>query len=164
METGKHKFSFEVDEGMADRVGEIVSFCRANNIKSSDGLLLRALLAWTEIGPDLLEAVGARKAAETAQRQSESGARPKQLLTFQVDKGTAQKTNAIVGYCRDHSIECSDGVVLRAIIDRTEQGPDLLGVIRARIDSEKAKRREKPGASAAKGHVQPKRKRTRRTR
>ena len=162
MDTGKHKFSFEVDQSMADRVDEMVSFCRANNVKSSDGLLLRALIARATIGPDLLEAVGGRKAQESAQRSSEGGARPKQVIAFQVDQDTTRNTNAIVAYCRDHSIECSDGVVLRAIIDRTGEGPDLIGVVRARIDFEKAQRREKNAGLAAKDHG--KRKRTRRPR
>lgn len=66
----------------------------------------------------------------------------KHIFSFQVNDALAEKMNDIVGFCRNNEVRCSDGLVMRALIEHTELGPDLLGIVRARKEAEKARRRE----------------------
>ena len=69
MEIGKHTFSFQVNETLAEKLNEIVGFCRNNEVRCSEGLVMRALIEHAELGPDLLGIVRARKEFEKAQRR-----------------------------------------------------------------------------------------------
>jgi hypothetical protein len=66
----------------------------------------------------------------------------KHVFSFQVNVALAERMNEIVGFCRSNELRCSDGLVMRALIEHTELGPDLLGIVRARVEAEKARRRE----------------------
>jgi hypothetical protein len=63
-------------------------------------------------------------------------------FSFQVNNTLAEKLNELVGFCRNNEVRCSEGMVMRALIQHTELGPDLLGIVRARKEFEKAQRRE----------------------
>lgn len=82
----------------------------------------------------------------------------KVTLSFQAEESVAEKLNEMVGFCRNNGVKCSDSLVLRALIEQTEMGPDLLGIVRARIEKERTARRltsesrnrdEKPRAARA---------------
>jgi hypothetical protein len=64
----------------------------------------------------------------------------KHTFSFQVDAVIAEKVNELVGFCRNNEVRCSEGLVMRALIERTELGPDLLGLVRVRKEVEKAAR------------------------
>ena len=64
----------------------------------------------------------------------------KHTFSFQVDAPIAEKVNELVGFCRNNEVRCSEGLVMRALIERTELGPDLLGIVRVRKENEKAAR------------------------
>ena len=64
----------------------------------------------------------------------------KHTFSFQVDALVAEKVNELVGFCRNNEVRCSEGLVMRALIERTELGPDLLGIVRVRKEVEKAAR------------------------
>ena len=68
----KHTFSFQVDQAMADKVNDMVSHCLANGVKCSDGMVMRALISQTEIGPVLVGVVRARKEAEREERKQKT--------------------------------------------------------------------------------------------
>lgn len=65
----KHTFSFQVDDAMAEKVNDMVSHCRTNGVKCSDGVVMRAMITQTEIGPVLVGIVRARKEQERAERK-----------------------------------------------------------------------------------------------
>lgn len=74
---------------------------------------------------------------------SSKDASRKVTLSFQAEESVAEKLNEMVGFCRNNGVKCSDSLVLRALIEQTEMGPDLLGIVRARIEKERAARRER---------------------
>ena len=67
----------------------------------------------------------------------------KHTFSFQVDGAIAEKLNDMVGFCRNNGVKSSDGLVMRALIEQTEMGPDLLGIVRARKEKERVLRRGK---------------------
>jgi hypothetical protein len=66
----------------------------------------------------------------------------KHVFSFQVNRALAEKMNELVGFCRNNEVRCSEGLVMRALIEHTELGPDLLGIVRARKETERLERRE----------------------
>lgn len=141
MEKRKHIFTLEVDDALAGRIDDTMVFCRLNGLKNSDGLLLRALLARVVACPHLLDAIQERKAIESDQRRSPEGARAKRGISLWVDPDIAQKTKAVIASAQRAGGTCSKGAVARAMLDCLQPGPELLGLVRARMDLEKHQRR-----------------------
>jgi hypothetical protein len=67
----------------------------------------------------------------------------KVTLSFQAEEAVAEKLNEMVGFCRNNGVKCSDSLVLRALIEQTDLGPGLLGIVRGRIYKERTARRRK---------------------
>lgn len=143
METRKHIFTLEVDEALATRLDEAMVFCRINGLKNSDGLLLRAMLGRVVTCPHLLDAIQERKELESEQRRSTAGAHAKQGISLWIDADIVQKTAAVIDTAKRTGRTCSKGAVARAMLDCLQQGPELLGLVRARMDLEKQQRRAK---------------------
>jgi len=76
----QHVFSFQVDEPVSDKAGELVGYCQTNGLRVSDGLVMRALLMSTAPGPDFLGLVRARaefeKEARREKRKTTNEAEP----------------------------------------------------------------------------------------
>lgn len=67
----------------------------------------------------------------------------KHTFSFQVEPTLAEKINELVGFCRNNGLKCSDGLVMRALVESAPLGPDLIGIVRARKEIERTNRREK---------------------
>lgn len=69
MQKEQHVFSFQVDESVSDKAGELVGYCQTNGLRVSDGLVMRALLMSTTPGPDFMGLVRARAELEKEARR-----------------------------------------------------------------------------------------------
>lgn len=138
MDAAEHIFSFRAPLELAAALNLRVGYCLNHHLKVSEGLVVRALLAYAGKNATLLALVRARKDYERTIRRRRDIVR--QTLTLQPTEDVAQRVNELVAYCRQHGETVSDGLVVRAIIEHTKTGASFLGYVRARRDVERRER------------------------
>ncbi len=75
----------------------------------------------------------------------------KHVFSFQTDAAVADKVGELVGYCKSNGVRASDGLVMRSLLLSAEASPDFLGLVRARVESEKQARRAAYRETTGKG-------------
>lgn len=138
MDERKHTFSFRTNLAVASALNDRVGFCRTHNLRCSEGLVLRALLAHAGENETLVSMIQQRKAAEKLLRREKDKVR--QTITFQPTKALARRVNKLIRFCKTSGEKASDGLLVRAVIDNTPCGPHLLGYVRARMQYEREQR------------------------